>query len=180
MRTYLLSTNALKQNTAINQNVDDNLLLNAIWEAQEINVQQTCGSRLYKKIVSLVANNTIGSAGNANYKTLLDEYITPIINYYAWMNALVYISYKSMNKGLQTQNSDNSQSASMSEMQFVRDDIRNKAEFFAQRLSDYLHANRSLYPEYNNNSGIDEMTPNHNQYSCGIVFDHDSCKCNIR
>lgn len=170
-RTVYFNADTLKAATAINTNVDDHYLENAIWEAHEINIQQVCGTKLYRKIANLIENGTISQPANADYKKLVDDYLVPMGIYYAWLNSITYIRFKSMNKGVQDQASDNSTSSDLKNVEFLRDDIRQKAEFFAQRAADYLLENNSLYPEYRGNNGRDQLRPISRPFKCSVVFD---------
>ena len=180
-KIYLVTTQTLKQNTAINNNVDDYLLTNAIWEAQTIYVQQATGSKLYNAVTDKVKNGTIYDASNSAYKLLLDDYIVPVIIYYAWYCAIPQIHYKTLNVGVNAQNSDNSTSTSLNEMQYLRNDVLDKAEFYNQRLLDFLKANKSDYHELTSTQAVDDIRPQSNNYFAGIVFGNDyPCKYNER
>lgn len=146
-KTYLISTKVLKEQSIINSNVDDSLLHNAIWEAQNIEIQQILGSCLYNKIIDLVDNDEINNAEYADYKYLLDEYIQNVIVYAATQRAAVYIRFKVMNKSVTAQNSENSNPVDLNELQYFIDHIKNDLEFFEKRLQDYLRLNE-LFPEY--------------------------------
>lgn len=143
---YLLSTKDLKDYSPINQNVDDSLLHNAIMEAQEVELQQILGSCLYNRIIELVNSDEIQD--ELDYKILLDDYCRKVIVYAATQRAAVYIRYKMMNKGIQSQNSDNSNPVDLNELQYFIDHVKNDMEFFSKRLQDYLIANKELFPEY--------------------------------
>lgn len=143
---YLLSTKDLKDYSPINQNVDDSLLHNAIMEAQEVELQQILGSCLYNRIIELVNSDEIQD--ELDYKILLDDYCRKVIVYAATQRAAVYIRYKMMNKGVQSQNSENSNPVDLNELQYFIDHVKNDMEFFSKRLQDYLIANSELFPEY--------------------------------
>lgn len=175
---YLISTQALKDSSIINNNVDDSLLHNAILEAQEIELQQILGTRLYKYIIAAVADDSINDVENANYKYLLDEYCTKVVVYAAMLRAIPYIHYKVMNKGIQTQNSDNSTTTTIAEMEFIMNKVKNDLEFFSTRLSTYLLANRTMFPEYVFVRTIDEISPIPQQYRSSMVMqDNDFYPC---
>ena len=177
-KIYLVSCDYLKENTTINNNVDNNLLNNSIWEAQSMHIQQITGTELYNKIIGLVENNQIGLAVNVKYKSLLDNYIRPAIVYWAWYESITYIAFKVVNKGIELQNSDYSNNTSIDQMEYLRDEIRNKAEFYSQRLTDFMYQNRSDYPELLGNHHIDQLHPTSNQYFSGIQFDScGECGC---
>lgn len=176
-KIYFVTTKLLKESTTINDNVDDYLLNNSIWEAQEINVQNACGTVLYRKINDLISTGDISLPANAQYKSLLDVYIQPVVIYWAWAYIIPMVHYKIMNKGVQNQNSDNSTSTAINEMQYLKDEVRNKADFFTERLCDYLLANKHLFPEYTRNHKIDELHPDGNAYFSGVQFDGHCDRC---
>lgn len=177
-KTYFISCEYLKENSTINNNVDNNLLNNAIWEAQSIHIQQQTGTKLYKKIVELIESGEITFTQYKDYKELLDDYIRPCCVYWAWYESIPYISFKIVNKGVELQSSDYSNNTAMEQMEYLRDDIRNKAEFYSQRLTDYLCTNKSKYPELLQNNKTDELHPTANQYFSGIQFDCGYTHCN--
>lgn len=171
-KIYLVSTSLLKTNSIICQNVDDSLLLNAISEAQDIELQQTLGSALYNRILNDVDEGTIAG----DYKELLDNYIQNFVCYYAVYHAIPVISIKIKNKGVVRENSEWSQDSTFQEMSYLRKDTQDKAEFYAQRLSDYLQANKDSFPEYKANCGCcGDVAPKRNQYRSGLVL--EDCKC---
>ena len=168
---YLISTKDLKDNTSINDNTADYLLNAAIRDAQTINVQQITGTVLYKKILQLVSDGSIKSEENAKYKELLDEYIQPVIINYALLYAIPSVRFKIQNTGVVNQSSDNSQPTDIKDVQFVMEETRNKAEFYATLLSDHLKANYKMFPELSENRTIEEKKPMIHQYTCGLVLD---------
>lgn len=174
---YLVSVQKLKDRTIINNNVDDSLLSSAIQEAQEIELQQILGTKLYRYILEIISNGLIHTVGYEKYKLLLDEYCTKVVTYAAALRALPAIHFKVMNKGVNNQNSDNSQPTSLQELEFVMDRVRNDIEFFSQRLSNYLLEHRIDYPEYMGNYKIDEIQPNVQNYHSNLVLDDGECPC---
>lgn len=168
---YIISTSVLKNNSAINNNVDDTLLLNAIMEAQDIELQQILGSRLYNRILDDIDNNELAG----DYKMLVDEYCQKVVVYYATARAIPYVHYKIVNKGVNNQNSDNSTPTLFNEMNFLMKKVQNDAEFFAQRLSDFLRNNKDLFPEYAECQCNEDIKPKRNQYRCGLVLEDNKC-----
>lgn len=167
-KIYLVSTAVLKQQSIINDNVADELLSNAIYEAQSIDCQQILGSKLYNRIIELVEDGTISE--HTDYKYLLDEYIQNIVIYAATLRATVYIRFKVMNKSVSGQNSDNSNPVSLDELEYLRNSINNDLQFFQKRLQDFLTSNRSLYPEYEICSCDGELNPQKNVYRTSLVI----------
>jgi hypothetical protein len=75
---YFISTTYLKDNTPLNENVDDKLLKSAIKEAQEIYIRDVIGSGIYNELQTQAYANTL----TALNVTLLDSYIAPCVKYY--------------------------------------------------------------------------------------------------
>ena len=69
-----ISESKLKDSTAINLNVDPQILLPYVLQAQRIYIEPKIGTDLYQK---LEAEITAGSLAGA-YKTLVDEYLSLI------------------------------------------------------------------------------------------------------
>jgi hypothetical protein len=176
-RTYLISTEFLKAHTIINNNVTDELLNNAIFEAQVIHIQQTIGTKLYEKLLNLVRTNDIHQPQYSDYKNLLDGYVMECTAYWALYECLPYIRYKVVNKGVSTQNSEWSNGVDSQELNRLQESIADKAQFFTRRLSDFILQNRNLYPEYIMNNKIDELHPNGGEYFSGFQFDSYGCPC---
>lgn len=171
MIVYMINAEDLKKRTTINANVDNSLLFNAIREAQDIYIQGTLGTRLYDKLIDLIRLNTIGNPENAKYKRLLDEHVMYPLIYWSWCNAIPYIRFKIYNTSVAGQSTDTTAPATTDEVKELSQPIKDKAEFYTQRLADHLKVHHADYPEYCDNLHCDEMKPNRQPYFCGIVLD---------
>ena len=56
---------------------------------------------------------------------------------------------------------------STEEAQHLREEVRNTAEYYTERMIDYVCNNTSSFPEYNTNSGSD-VNPDKNAYYNGM------------
>ena len=168
-KTYLISTTYFKENSVVNLNVEDQLINMSIIDAQEIHIQNTLGTKLYKKIISMVKDGSI--TNGSVYQTLLDDYIVDALVKWTLVETLPYIHSKIMNKSVSTQTSDNSTPLSIEDLKYHIEQHRNKAEYKTQRMADYLCANSTLYPEYTQATTIDDIVPQHNAYFSGVVMD---------
>lgn len=170
-KVYFISEQYLKDNTSISMNVEPQLLNIAIQDAQNIHIQPLLGSSLYKKLVSLIVDGTIGAIGNEKYKTLLDDYVVPATTQWALVECLPYIRWKIMNKSVLGQHSDNTTPAELEEIKFLKAELRNKAEFYGERIVKHLKANYTLYPEYTDSTNCENISPMDNAYFGGIQLD---------
>lgn len=170
MSCFLISEKTLKQNSVINNNVDGLYLLPAIEYAQDAGLQPLLGSKLYNKLMDLVENSEITNTENEDYKLLLDEYIQPYLINKVTAEIQIPLAYKLRNQGVVQQTGENTYVPSLKDVQYVIQDYENKANFYGNRMSDYLHANISKYPEYCSVDSCADMPSNKNAYNTSIYL----------
>lgn len=167
MAVLFVSEDTIKKSTTINGNVDAELLLPYIKVAQDIHIHQLLGTDLYDKLASLITAGTMQQAANDDYETLIDKYVQPVLIHYSLYECLPFLSYKIMNKDLVRKISEQSSAASLEDLKYLRNIVLNTAEYYAERLVDWLRNNSDKYPEYNSNSGAD-LSPNKEAYFSGM------------
>jgi hypothetical protein len=162
-----ISESKLKESTAINLQVDTDLLLPYVRQAQKIYVEPKLGTTLFEKIKTLITDGTIGNVGNENYKKLLDEYIGDMLPNWAFYHAVPFLRFKVENGNIFAKTSETGSQLSTEEAQHLREEIRNTAEYYTERMIEYITNNTSLFPEYSTNSG-DDISPDRNAYYNGM------------
>jgi len=162
-----ISESKLKDSTAINLNVDPNTILPYILQAQRIYIEPKLGTTLYEKLESLITAGTIGNVGNEAYKTLVDEYIGDCLPSWAFHMCIPYLRFKTENGNIYSKTSETGTALSTEEAQHLREEVRNNAEYFTERMIKYITNNITLFPEYNTNSGAD-ISPDRNAYYNGM------------
>ena len=162
-----ISESKLKDSTAINLNVDPEILLPYVLQAQRIYIETKLGTTLYEKLESLITAGTIGNVGNEAYKTLVDEYIGDCLPSWAFHMCIPYLRFKTENGNIYSKTSETGNSLSTEEAQHLREEVRNNAEYFTERMIKYITNNITLFPEYNTNSGAD-ISPDQNAYYNGM------------
>ena len=170
-----ISTVYLKKNTIIESNVEDHILTPNILKAQVIEIQNVIGTSLYDALIVRVIAGTV----TGNYKTLMDDYIAPSLSEWSLYYALPAISMRLENSSIVMKDTENSTPVSLDDVKYLRNDIRNTSEFLSDRLSKYLCANASSFPEFRDESESDEVHPSSNNFFSGIYLG-DTCKSNIR
>lgn len=160
-----ISESKLKDSTAINLNVDVNLLLPFVREAQKLYVETALGTHLTQKLKDLITAGTIGNVGNENYKTLVDEYVGDMLPGYSLYHAIPYLRHKVENGNLYNKTSENGTALSTEEAQAFREEVLNTASYYRERMIDYIRNNISFFPEYSENSGADVTPSVENYYS---------------
>jgi hypothetical protein len=162
-----ISEQKLKDSTAINLNVDVNILLPYVLQAQTLYIEPKLGTQLYEHIKGLIQAGTIGNVGNAAYKTLLDDYISFVLVNYSFYHAIPYLRFKVENGNIYSKTSENGTALSTEESQSLREEISNTAQYYTERLIEYIRNNIGDYPEYSTNSGAD-VNPDKNAYYNGM------------
>jgi hypothetical protein len=170
--TLLISWTKVKEYTDINDSLDDALIKNGIREAQDISLQRVIGTLLYNAILSQVENGSIEDSQNAAYKTLLDDYIQDMLLYASYYNILESTFIRTRNNGLLTpQGGDNSASVDRQVYEMKRTSVRNKFEYYSDRLSRYIVEKQSSFPELSQSTFLYEQVPDFaSQYRSPIVF----------
>ena len=162
-----ISEAKLKDSTAINLNVDPEILLPYVLQAQRIYIETKLGTTLYEKLETLITAGTIGNVGNEAYKTLVDEYIGDCLPSWAFHMCIPYLRFKTENGNIYSKTSETGTALSTEEAQHLREEVRNNAEYFTERMIKYITNNITLFPEYNTNSGAD-ISPDQNAYYNGM------------
>ena len=162
-----ISEAKLKDSTAINLNVDPEILLPYVLQAQRIYIETKLGTTLYEKLESLITAGTIGNVGNEAYKTLVDEYIGDCLPSWAFHMCIPYLRFKTENGNIYSKTSETGTALSTEADQHLREEVRNNAEYFTERMIKYITNNITLFPEYNTNSGAD-ISPDQNAYYNGM------------
>ena len=162
-----ISESKLKDSSAINLNCSTDLLLPYIRQAQKLYIETALGSKLTQKIKDLITAGTIGNVGNEAYKTLVDDYIGDMLPNWAFYHAIPFLRFKIENGNIYSKTSETGNALSTEEAQHLREEVRNTAEYYTERLIDYVCNNTSSFPEYSTNTGAD-VTPDKNAYYNGM------------
>ena len=164
-----ISEEKLKDSTAINLNVDVNLLLPYVRQAQKLYVETKLGTDLTEKLKNEIKAGTLAGA----YKTLVDDYIGDMLPNWAFYHAIPFLRFKIENGNIYSKTSETGNALSTEEAQHLREEVRNTAEYYTERLIDYVTNNVGSFPEYSTNTGAD-VNPDKNAYYNGMNLERPS------
>lgn len=176
---YLISEDMLKSEGLIDDNLWGGYLKPAIKLAQDRGLQILIGASLYETLCDMVADDSIKSQSNQKYKFLLDEYVIPYLLFQTLAEVATPISWKFKNQGLIEANTEWTGRPSMKDFQYVVQKYENDAVFYGNRLTDYLNANSTSYPEYRNHI-CGKLPANDRQYKTGLYLGWGGCRCGLR
>mgnify|MGYP003629744691 CR=1 FL=1 len=158
-----ISEEKLKDSTAISLNVDVQLLLPFVKQAQKIYVETKLGSQLCLKLETLIVAGTVNAAGNEAYATLLNTYIGDMLPNFALYHAIPFLRFRVENGNLYSKTSETGSALTTEEAQSLRQEVVNTGEYYMERMIDYICNNTNLFPEYSTNTGAD-IQPNSNAF----------------
>jgi len=165
MANYVLfvSENKIKDSTALGGNIDNEFIVPYLKVAQKKYIETKLGTDLFEKLQSDI---TAGSLAGV-YQTLVDDYIQDALVHWGFYECLPFLRVRVANNGIGVKTSENLESLSQQDLHTLREEIRNTAEFYTERLVDYLCNNNSSYPEYSTNTGAD-VNPDKNVFYSGL------------
>ena len=144
MKALFITLKELKRKSIFDGNLDADKIIQFIEVAQDTEIQTYLGTKLYEKIQTEIIANTL----SGNYKTLVDEYVKPMLIWYTQAAFIPYAAYQISNGGIYKHNSENSTAVDQSEINALASHATETAEFYTQRFMDHMNYNSNLYPEY--------------------------------
>ncbi len=150
-QALFVSRDEIVKFTALNGNLDVDNFVQWVKVAQDIHIQNYLGTKLFKKINDDIVAGTLAG----NYLSLTNVYIKPMLIHWSLVEYLPFAAYTIANKGVYKHNSENSDTVSKEEVDFLVEKERSIAENYTRRFIDYMSFNNSLFPEYNTNSNAD-------------------------
>lgn len=154
-QVILISEEKLKAFTAINDNVRVEDIEPQIIIAQDLYLQPSLGTKFFTSLKNAVFNGTLTS----DEVTLLEEYIAPMLLHRSLVLALPFIKYRIADKGVLSGTSETSTQTTLDELQYLVGKVETTAEFYAQRMREFLLDNPGMFTDYQN-PGTDGMYPN--------------------
>lgn len=167
-KVLLISEDTIKSNSEISDNLWGKNLLPAIRTSQDLYLQETLGSCLYKKILALVENGEISLEANVQYKDLLDDYITPYLIERVVADLIPIVYSKVSNLGVFKSNDEYANNIPAAEVDRLQYQHVVKADHYQKRMQDFLAGNRTAFPELASCS-CGEVKPNlDSSEDCGL------------
>lgn len=156
--TFLISEAKVRQFTSLNNSVDTELVKNCIRTAQDYWLQNIIGTVLYNKLLSDVDADTL----TGNYETLVLNYIQDFLLYAVYYESLEEIFLRPRNNGLLRPNGgESSDPVDKDIYDMKRQSVRNKMEYYAQRLTNYILEEESYFPELEQGDKLYQQEPDY-------------------
>jgi len=148
----LISRKDVVKFTAMNGNVDTDKFIQYVKIAQDKHIENYLGTDLLNKIQADIIADTL----TGDYLTLVNDYVKPALLHFTMVEFLPYSNYTIANKGVFKHTSENSEGVSKEEIDYLLEKERDTAEYYTNRLIDYLNFNApSKFSEYYTNVNED-------------------------
>lgn len=152
--TLLISPQELKEESLINNNVDEKPLSVMVQTAQEIYLCKIIGTALFRKLQELVYNKVknnggdkIDGEGYEVYNEILEDYVKPYLKYHVMKSFLIENTYKMRNTGVMRMQDTNVMANDLDTLKYLEKHYDSYVAEYEDRLSKFICANRDLLPE---------------------------------
>ena len=163
--TLFMSENKLKNFSDLNNALDPDLLKNAVREGQDIHIQRMLGNKLYLEMIDRVNNSNVVN----QYLTLM-SYIQDALLYWSYYEALEAIWLRPRNNGLLIpQGGAEATAADTAIYDKKRESVKNKAEWYSERLVGYLIDNETQFPSFGTETGMEIVPDQSSQFKSPFV-----------
>ena len=139
------------RNSVIDGNVDYDKFVQYVKIAKEIHIRNYLGTDLYNKISADIVAGTL----SGDYLELVNTYVQPMLIHYALVDYLPFAAYSVKNGGIFKHSSENAETATKDEVDYLVQKERDIAEYYTRRFIDYMSFNQESFPEYYTNSNDD-------------------------
>lgn len=152
--------------TSVSGGVDPDKFIQYIKIAQDIHIQNFLGTDLYNKISADIVADTL----TGDYLSLVTDHVKPMLIHWAMVEFLPFSAYTIANKGVYKNTSENADSVTKEEVDFLVEKERKTAQYYTDRFINYMSFNASSkFPEYYTNNN-DDVYPDKDANFAGWVL----------
>ncbi len=152
--------------TSVSGGVDTDKFIQYIKIAQDIHIQNFLGTDLYNKISADIVADTL----TGDYLSLVTDHVKPMLIHWAMVEFLPFSAYTIANKGVYKNTSENADSVTKDEVDFLVEKERKTAQYYTDRFINYMSFNASSkFPEYYTNNN-DDVYPDKDANFAGWVL----------
>ena len=168
---YFTSSKWLKENLPINKNIDDNTLVPLVKGAADMWVRSILGTYFYNDLLTKYNDQAL----SANEIIIVTEYIKYCIGWKVASELAITSSFELKEKGVQTQTGDYSSNAEYKAIMFLVHHYSDKADFYLNRLTEYLIENKDLFSAFISDLNTDSSAKKScsgdtNNFNTNILF----------
>jgi hypothetical protein len=154
-----INADYLKRFTHVNGSVEEAYIQPSVMLAQDKYIQSFLGTDLFNKLKTDIAASSLAG----DYITLMNSHVRRVTLWWTMLELVPRMHVRLDNGGLVIRVSEDSQPITKGDLNRELDLARQNAQFYTDRMIDYLCENSSLFPEYSSNSA-DDIKPEKKAY----------------
>ena len=164
-----INRNDIIKNTPLQGAIDADALLPFVRTAQDKYLKNLLGTILFGYLQDQIVANTVSSL-SSYYQDLLDDYIKNSLIWYACVEYIPFSSVQFKSNGAVKQQSEQGIAPTRGEIDYLKAQAQQNADYYALRLQNYLIAYSQNIPQYLQSIGNQtQIYPDQsNQYFGGI------------
>lgn len=136
--------------------------------AQDMRIQPVLGTKLYNELQEKIYNEELTD----DDELLLDDYIRKAMIWWTNYESMIFLAVKISNTSIVQKSTVGETSITLDDAKRLQREADGKAEFYTQRLINFLVANRTIYTNYDVVED-GEMASDTSNYDGAFVFDDD-------
>jgi hypothetical protein len=164
-----INRNDIIKNTPLQGAIDADALLPFVRTAQDKYLKNLLGTVLFGYLQDQIVANTVSSL-SVYYQDLLDDYIKNSLIWYACVEYIPFSSVQFKSNGAVKQQSEQGIAPTKGEIDYLKAQAQQNADYYALRLQNYLIAYSQNIPQYLQSIGNQTQiyADQSNQYFGGI------------
>lgn len=181
IKAQFIDEDYLYDNTLIERNVDGAKINPMIFKAQDMHIAEALGSDFYNRLmigtyhylgIQEPGGPTIDPslALNPDEEELLIDFIQPALAEWTHYMLVSQLRTKLTNKSASNEFSQYSNTAERADIQDIKGELRNMAEFYTARLIKHLCLHEKLFPLYMNPTDDQNLHASSVAYDSGVYF----------
>lgn len=160
----------IRNNTPLSANLDVKDIVNNIGPASDMHIQPVLGTPFYNDLLVKYSAQTLSVS-----ETQVVALIQPALAYWAAEMSVPFINYQIKNKGAQTQNGDFSNNVEKEITSYLRNELKNRAEFYTTRLENFLCLSGNQFTLYVSPGTTDMQPDKTSGYDSGFATYQNGC-----
>jgi len=154
-----INADYMKRYSHLNGSVEEAYMVSHIMLAQDKYVQSYLGTDLFEKLKADIVAGTIAGV----YDTLLNNHVRKITLWWSMIEMIPHMYVRIDNGGLAIRASEDTSPISKADLDREMNLARDNAQFYTERMINYICADTSIFPEYTSNVAPD-MCPQKSTY----------------
>lgn len=141
---FVIDISYFEEATIIDTDFDSNKVENHLVDAQEIQLKELLGRKLYAKVQLWLANNPVPTP----IEQELIECLKPFVLKATELNLIPFLNSPVTAKGTMDRSGDYTTRTNDTNSGLILDNVRAKVEYYAEECRIFLSENRSSFPDW--------------------------------